>query len=157
MFWNARELEPSQCLLAEQSADVEQQLEVGAHRIRDVGFCEEILQLRVAHLAQPHDAPIDLQHVIRNRRARHQRLQDSFSPLLRQPGNHAAKPHRGQQLSDFSSVDRDVRSGAVRRQGERRAAPAVYGNSELPEAGERGLCLFAERRSGTRGSGLVLD
>ena len=149
MNWNRRSAS-----FAPQPADVEQQLEVGAHRIRDVCLCEEILQLRMAHLAQAHGAAIDLHHVIRNRRARHQRLQDAFSPLLRQQRNHAAKPHRGQQLSDFSSVDRNVTFGAVRRQGECCATPAVDGNSELPEARKRGLCLFVERGSGCGARGL---
>src|SRR4029077_13306399 len=137
VFWTSGELKSSQRLLAPEIRDGDQKFEVYAHRISDRGVREDILQLHEAQLAQSHAVPANLQHVVRNRRARHQSLQHSISPGRREAGHHSAKTHPAEKLSDLSPVERDLGPCAVARHGQGGRIAAVDGYREFPKARER--------------------
>ena len=65
-------------------------------------------------LAERRVAMLHFQHVIGHGRAADQHVEEPSTPRLGELGDHVAKPHRPQQLSDFIAVDRDpARRGSV--------------------------------------------
>src|SRR6185503_8270542 len=136
--WRRRHLtrEPASLhgLLAPQTADGNEHLHVRPNEIRKIGAGDDVVQLRIAGAAERHELSSHRQHLILERHAVDQYLEQSIAPASREAWKHRAEPDGAKQLSELRGINRHTAVRAVAGQGEGRRVATVDRQGELPEA-----------------------